>query len=283
MDGRTIRHESELGSWELVVRRPDPRLRPLVTEYEGYVEEGATPPVVRQELPSTLVPVIINLGAPWRIGDDASVAPAMAHDSFVAGLTERSVYVGAEGSAACVQLNFTPLGAHVFLGLPMHELTGRVVALEDVLPRGTHSLAGRIEAASDWDERFTILDAVLLRRFADARPPDPEVAWAWHALERSHGRVRIAALAERTGRSRRHLGARFREHVGVPPKTMARIFRFRRAFALIQRRPELALTEVALECGYSDQPHMNREFREFARSSPADVARRIVPDGGLLA
>ena len=44
-----------------------------------------------------------------------------------------------------------------------------------------------------------------------------------------------------------------------------------------------SLGEVAVECGYYDQAHLNRDFREFADASPGAFAQRIVPDGGVLA
>ena len=44
-DPRVVRHDSELGRWELVERAPDPRLRGLVGDYEGYVEWGTPAPV----------------------------------------------------------------------------------------------------------------------------------------------------------------------------------------------------------------------------------------------
>ncbi|HUF02533.1 MAG TPA: helix-turn-helix domain-containing protein, partial [Gaiellaceae bacterium] len=83
-------------------------------------------------------------------------------------------------------------------------------------------------------------------------------------------------------RSRRHLVARFREHIGLPPKTVARILRFGRAVELMRRRTDLALAELAFECGYYDQAHLNRDFRAFAETTPTQLARRIVPDGGVL-
>jgi transcriptional regulator GlxA family with amidase domain len=57
--------------------------------------------------------------------------------------------------------------------------------------------------------------------------------------------------------------------------------RFNRAVALLGRG-DVDLAEVAFECGYFDQAHLNRDFREFAGSSPSVLMRRIVPDGGVI-
>jgi AraC-like DNA-binding protein len=39
------------------------------------------------------------------------------------------------------------------------------------------------------------------------------------------------------------------------------------------------LAEIALDCGYYDQAHMNREFREFAATTPAGYVGRLLPGG----
>jgi transcriptional regulator GlxA family with amidase domain len=100
-------------------------------------------------------------------------------------------------------------------------------------------------------------------------------------LERSHGQAPIGGICDRLGRSRRHLAARFREQVGLPPKTVARIFRFDRAVSMLAQ-PGAGLAGVAVECGYYDQAHLNRDFREFAGTSPAAFARQMMPDGGVV-
>jgi AraC-like DNA-binding protein len=275
---RILRRESDLGCWELGIGQPDSRLRGIVHRYEGYAESASPAPVLRQEVPSLHVPLIVNFGSRWRVATSGSTPEF--RDSFFAGLFERSAFVEADGPASCVQIDFTPIGAHLFLGIPMHELSNRVLEAEDVLGGG-RELVERLETARGWDARFALLDAVILRRLEGARRPAPEILWAWRALEQTDGALRIGALADRIGRSRKHLLAGFRTHVGLGPKTVARVMRFNRAVSALRRGPP-QLAELAAECGYFDQAHLNREFREFAGTTPVEFARRLMPDGGVL-
>ena len=97
----------------------------------------------------------------------------------------------------------------------------------------------------------------------------------------SHGKASIGRICDRLGRSRRHLAAQFRDQIGLPPKSVARILRFNRAVSLLSR-PDADLAGIAFECGYYDQAHLNRDFRAFAEKSPGAFARQIVPDGGVI-
>lgn len=58
----------------------------------------------------------------------------------------------------------------------------------------------------------------------------------------------------------------FRSRIGVRPALYRRWVRLRRVLAAIE--PEGALADVALECGFSDQSHMCRDFRELLGISP---------------
>ena len=54
----------------------------------------------------------------------------------------------------------------------------------------------------------------------------------------------------------------FSETVGVSPKAYADIVRFLHTLYTITATPIRYLGEVAKECGYVDQPHMNRAFKK---------------------
>ena len=278
---RVLRHESELGRWELLLRPPDRRLSAFVGEYQGYVESVPHGPLRRQQVPTSRLPLILNLGSPWSVADSADEEPEL-HDSFFAGLFDRSVFVAADGPATCIQVDFTPLGAHMFLGLPMDELANRTLGLEDLLPGRARELPAQLAAKRTWDERFALLDDVFAAGLAGAQTPPADIAWAWNALVQTNGRAPIGWICDRLGRSRRYLATRFREQIGLPPKTVARILRFDRAFGLLERG-DVSLAQLAFECGYYDQAHLTRDFREFAGTSPAKLSRRLMPDGGVIA
>jgi AraC-like DNA-binding protein len=159
----------------------------------------------------------------------------------------------------------------------MEHLARRVVSLEDVL--GGDELVERLHDAASWQARFALLDALLLRRLDAAPPVDARVQQAWTRLRSSDGAIEIGALAREVGWSRRHLAQRFRTEVGLAPKTVARILRFERVTRTLRANGGDGLAEVAYACGYADQAHLNRDFRELAGTTPTDFTARLLPGG----
>lgn len=259
---------------ELVRRDPHPALDGLVRGYAGFWERSAGP-LRRRELPTSEVVLILDLGRGWRVFDPADpTGPGVPHGSFAAGLDDRAGDVEHPGEARCVQVNLTPIGARALLGVPMHELAGRVVALEELVGAEGPLLVERLEGARNWTQRFALLDRVLARRAERGPAPRPDVVWAWRRLERTDGALSVSELARELSCSRRHLTARFREEIGMPPKRFARLLRFRRAIALLEGAGDPTLAEVAAGCGYFDQAHFNRDFRAFAGLTPTQLLAR---------
>ncbi|MFN2387861.1 MAG: helix-turn-helix transcriptional regulator [Thermoanaerobaculia bacterium] len=86
---------------------------------------------------------------------------------------------------------------------------------------------------------------------------------------RRRGNVGVDRLAGLSGLSRRSLERRFDAAVGMPPKRLARIVRFQRVFREARASARAGWVEVALRCGYADQSHLIRDFREFSGEAPA--------------
>ena len=266
------RHETPELSWEMVTRDAAAPLRGLVRNYTGYVERSAEP-LCRREVPSGDVTLILSPGSALSLPDGR-------HTSFLAALHESHTLVEHDGHQEGVEVRLTPLGARALFGLPMHELSNRVVELDDLLGRGADELIERMWVAPSWDRRFAILDDALSFRAARAPRPESELAWAWGRMRSSAGRARVSGLADELGWSHRRLIARFREGIGLAPKTLGRVLRFERVSRMLQQVEEPRLAEVALDCGYYDQAHLNRDFRQFAGTSPGQYLARRLPSGG---
>jgi transcriptional regulator GlxA family with amidase domain len=67
----------------------------------------------------------------------------------------------------------------------------------------------------------------------------------------------------------RTLQRRFRSEIGISPRMLQRLVRFRRAFRMLSGPRPMSLARAAVLAGYFDQSHMTRDFRRFAGSAPA--------------
>lgn len=262
---------------------PAAPLWPHVRRYCGYAEHSDEP-VRRCEVPGSLVTVILGLGPTIDVSEPANPErPPQRLGSFVAGLHDRPATTEYEGEQRGIEINLDPLAAYRILGMPMHELSGRTVDLTDVLARADRRLPNLLQDASSWEARFSLLDRFVAGRLEASRDPAPEVALALSRLRRSGGGAPIAALAAETGWSQRRLVRGFREQVGMHPKGFGRLLRFERVIRRLHAGDGTALGEIALDCGYYDQPHLNRDFRQFAGVSPTRYIARLIPDGGGVA
>ena len=243
----------------VVERAPAAALLGKVSSYFGF-REVTSGPMRRREGPGRDVVLIISFGEEWLINGERV-------ESFAAGLHDRQVTTEHGGRSFGMQINVTPPWAYALFGLPLHTIAQRTIPLEEVL--GEPHVVERLYEAGGWAERFRFLDVVLTKRLADARPPSEGVAWAWRRLVETDGRVAVGALTEELGWSRKRIVARFREEVGFPPKAAARLVRFERARALVERTERPDWGRIAVECGYYDQSHLIHDFRAVTGRTPA--------------
>jgi AraC-like DNA-binding protein len=270
MPAASVDHPSEPEPGKTFWRRhqPSPALAGAVVDMVGYQESGERLSGA-VEMASLVVPLVISFSAPFQIGLGRRPEQGDAYGSFTAGLYAGHVVIDSTGGSACIQVNFTPLGAWRFFGLPMRELASRMVVLDDLADPAITELRRRLEDTPDWDIRLALTERFVLDRLRRSPAVDPAVVSAYRELAFCHGDIRIAAIAKRLGWSRKHLSQRFQEEVGLPPKAVARIFRFNRLLSFARSEPAADWAELAAECGYADQAHLTREFAAFAGTTPA--------------
>jgi AraC-like DNA-binding protein len=248
---------------------PSPALADVVQCY--WTSRSAAPLAAAHAsrvLPDGCMDVIFNLGDPPLPGG----TPHHALRSYVVGAMRSPLEVWLAGAVDLLGIRFRPGGAAAFVPAPAGELTGQAVALREFWHR-TPELEERLYETPP-EARIRLVEDVLLGRVSRAAP-DPRIAHVSGLIERSGGSMPVKALHEAVGLTRRHLERIYLDRVGLTPKNACRVARVQAALERIRANPGVALSRLALECGWYDQPHMNRDFREIAGASPTTYARQV--------
>ncbi len=84
----------------------------------------------------------------------------------------------------------------------------------------------------------------------------------------------LDGLSHAAGVSRAHLARLFREHLGATPVEAMRIMRLDRAASMLART-NLAVQDIADQCGFPNAFHFSRVFREHYACSPREFRRKL--------
>jgi len=275
---RVIREPPGEARWELWLRAPHPALAGKVAGL--WAGDAEAPTAHHRALPNGELWAMFNLGPAQRVtglagADDGRILRA----AFVAGLQDRPLaYDSVDGHPRVVCIRFLPLGAFAFFGgLSLAELANQVLDLDAVLGArtGVEPLRQRMAETPDLGTALDVVEEWLVARLVAGPSPHPVTRTAIGILQETGGDARVASLAGTVGVSPRYLGGLFRREVGLSAKGMARILRFERALEALGASGGRDLAGIAHDCGYYDQPHLNRDFRELAGLTPTEYLERL--------
>lgn len=171
-------------------------------------------------------------------------------------------------------VQFKAGGAYPFFGPSAHVLCNEHVALEDIWGAHAGRLHHQLVEAASVDAKFCVLFDALLRRLCRPLQLHPAVELALARFNCTADVTRVGTVAAETGLSRRRFIEVFAEEVGFTPKLYLRLQRFKRVLNHVYGASQIDLSEVAYLHGYADQPHFNREFREFSGLTPSQYLAR---------
>ena len=248
---------------------------PVPAQATGSFHERATPAALGETFASTWVHRMDPADVPpMVVMPDATVDLQWIGGSFrVAGPDREPVTEVLAADEAVIGLRFRPAAAAAWLGVPLFELVGRRVSLDDLWGARARRLARRVRTGGSLETQTALLEEVVAEEMASHKPdvamqaayrliargppPDaPLVPWLMRALE----------MSERT------LRRRFDESFGYGPKTLDRILRYQR-FLRLSSQSKGSTATLASEAGYSDQAHLSRESRRLTGRTPRQIHR----------
>jgi AraC-like DNA-binding protein len=249
---------------------PGPTLAQAV---ECYWSSAAAAPaggsILHRVLPDGCMDLLFDFGAAG--GDRATIVGTMS----------RPLVVTSDGATDLFGIRFRPGGIICFLPLDATELTDDRADLSAVAGRLAGELWDRL-AEAEPARRPAVAEAALLARLPASGLIDPYVLHCVARLEATRGALPIARLEASTGLSGRQIERKFARHIGLAPKTFARIVRFRSLLSAAWATGPRDWAGLAIDAGYADQPHLVREFGSFAGLSPTAYFAAREEDVGFV-
>lgn len=232
----------------------------VITCRENYAQE-----LTERILPDGAVHLIFNLGDRLRGERGAELS------CLTMGATCEPTKIVFAGTVEQICVTLRIGSAATVLGVPAKEVSDRGVSLYELWGSFARELLEQL-AELPAEARIARVKAALRERTARGKAPSPAVYAAVRAISESAGRVSIRALADRFSLSERRLQQLFHQQVGLSPKELCRLARFREV--LISKPSAQSWSERALDAGFYDQAHFTNELRAFTGLTPTELARR---------
>ncbi|MET0635171.1 MAG: helix-turn-helix domain-containing protein [Chitinophagaceae bacterium] len=191
--------------------------------------------------------------------------------SFIVGPHINRHIITAGRDHLVINVGFQPGGLYRFLGIPMSELLCKDgFDGVDLMGNKIKEVYNRLQEANSFTQMKLIVENFLLNHIGKLKRTLP-IDHALHLLMKERGLLKIEELASHACLSTRQFERLFKQRIGLPPKYFSRLVRFSQAWIINEQQPGTSWINIAHECGYFDQMHLIRDFREFAGVNPSSI------------
>lgn len=188
--------------------------------------------------------------------------------SFLGPATDKAcVEIDGESDYFCIR--FRPGQALQLADVHPAEIIDSYAELPNIKGISIGSLADRLNSLTDPAARQLVMEDLVRGSLPLVRNERCRQATA--LLEAHGGRLQVNELAAELGLHIRSLERLFVEHLGMTPKQHARLVRLRHLLSRLRTGSFGSLTDLAYACGYADQSHMIRDFKELTGRLPGEI------------
>jgi AraC-like DNA-binding protein len=210
----------------------------------------------------------IKLTVAFRNG----IAVAMNGQVFVSkeqgisltGLVDVPVILDVDEDVATGTLcaEFNPQGAYRFFRIPLNDIKNQIHQLNDILGTVAKQLEEQMSNVESIEGKVALLQQFLLKQFL-LQEEDSIFEYCVGKIISSKGKITIKELEKKTGYSSRWLNMKFTDKLGISPKNLSTIIRFKQYYNAVANNDELSFMKNDSYDFYYDQSHFMKEFRRF--------------------
>jgi len=209
-----------------------------------------------------------------KVQNEADAPFLLQPRSVVVGLQSCSVTLDVNRDHKAIRVGFHPAGMYRLLGFSMAEMIDGSYDAADIFGNEMNDINERLQEAQCFNGIKEVVEQFLLSKVKALKKTLPFDS-AMLELLRLNGNISMEAVASLACLSLRQFERVSKERIGFSPKVFARLIRFSKAYRLRETFPNLSWTSIAYECGYFDQMHFIRDFKDFAGVAPGIIEKEL--------
>lgn len=239
----------------------------------AQVDERAVP-VICSYVPTPQNSLFFYINDQISMQKDSDANFALQSRSVIVGPQVTKVTLDLGRNHKAVRVGFHPGGLYRFLGIPMSEMFDESCDAADVFGSEMKEVNDKLQEAKSFDAIHAIIEKFLLQKVGTLKKPLPFDS-AMLELLKSNGSMSVDQVASLACMSVRQVERISKDRIGMPPKMFARLVRFSKAYRMRENFAHMSWTSIAHDCGYFDQMHFIRDFKEFAGVAPGILEREL--------
>jgi AraC-like DNA-binding protein len=168
-----------------------------------------------------------------------------------------------------IGIRFKPTGITAFTRVPIHEFTDQRISLNLVETLFDEAFHAKLSEKRTTEARIQHLDFYLMKNLNRLFVSEKQIVYAVDLIRKTNGSLSLTEVANKSCLSIRHFERKFKNAVGISPKTFSKIIKFQYTLSYLKRNRDVSLFSVAIDCGYYDQSHLIKEFKFLSGNSPS--------------
>jgi len=188
---------------------------------------------------------------------------------WISGIHKNYLSISAPQDSEMFVIQFKPTGAYPFIHQPIDTLNNLVIDAQKILGNEILEIHDRILMAGSSKRKFKIIEEWLSKRYCEKKCANTELLDVLNKLSKEPITKYQNAISAYS-KTQKHLIVQFKKYFGLTPKSFQRIFRFNEILAQIQGKEQINWSQITYNCGYTDQSHFIKEFKEFSGFNPQE-------------
>ncbi len=194
--------------------------------------------------------------------------------AFLMGQITKAVFFLPSTQTSIIGVRFHPFGVSAFSNIPSPEFTNSEILITDIWQNEGAALEEQVNT-NPTHGAITILQQFFLKKLYQTKLSYSlnTISSISNTIQQAGGENTVNYWAAQANLSERQFNRTFKNMVGISPKEFLKITRFNKVLNIFESDAASSFSTLAQKCGYYDQAHFIKDFKEYTGTTPKGYAQ----------